>query len=108
MSYMNWKHSTMGGLLAKRVLRWQRYQICFAITPVWHCMQFGGYRRFIDVEPHIIHELIGIHVRAIARLTRAALPGMVRRRYGAVVNVSSILALTYHQTRCLTVRFTLA
>jgi uncharacterized protein len=55
---------------------------------------FGGYRRFVDVEPRIIDELIGIHVRAIARLTRAALPGMVRRGNGAVVNVSSILALS--------------
>jgi uncharacterized protein len=55
---------------------------------------FGGYRRFVDVEPRVIAELINIHVRAIARLTRAALPGMVRRGKGAIVNVSSILALS--------------
>jgi uncharacterized protein len=55
---------------------------------------FGGYRPFVDVEPRIIDELIGVHIRAIARLTRAALPGMVRRGNGAVVNVSSILALS--------------
>jgi uncharacterized protein len=40
---------------------------------------FGGYRRFVEVEPRVIDELISIHVRTIARLTRAALPGMIRR-----------------------------
>ena len=37
---------------------------------------FGGYRRFVEVEPRVIDELISIHVRTIARLTRAALPTM--------------------------------
>ena len=55
---------------------------------------FGGYGRFVDIEPRIIDELIGIHVRAISRLTRAALPGMLRRGSGAVVNVASILAVS--------------
>jgi short-subunit dehydrogenase len=55
---------------------------------------FGGYRPFVEVEPAVIDELIGVHVRAVARLTRAALPGMVRRGKGAVVNVASILALS--------------
>ncbi len=40
---------------------------------------FGGYRRFIEVEPQVINALIDVHVRAVARLTRAAVPGMVRR-----------------------------
>jgi short-subunit dehydrogenase len=55
---------------------------------------FGGYRRFIEVEPQVINALIDVHVRAVARLTRAALPGMVRRGKGAVVNVASLLALS--------------
>jgi uncharacterized protein len=55
---------------------------------------FGGYRCFADVEPRVIDELMGVHVRAIARLTRAALPAMVRRGHGAIVNVASILALS--------------
>ena len=40
---------------------------------------FGGYRPFVEVEPAVIDELIGVHVRAVARLTRAALPGMAFR-----------------------------
>ncbi len=55
---------------------------------------FGGYRRFIEVEPQVIDDLINIHVRTVARLTRAALPSMVRRGHGAIVNVASILALS--------------
>jgi short-subunit dehydrogenase len=55
---------------------------------------FGGYRPFIEVEPKIIDDLIHVHVRAVARLTRAALPGMVRRGKGAVVNIASLLALS--------------
>jgi uncharacterized protein len=55
---------------------------------------FGGYRPFVEIEPRVIDELIGVHIRAVAQLTRAALPGMVRRGNGAVVNVASILALS--------------
>jgi uncharacterized protein len=55
---------------------------------------FGGYRAFVEVEPRVIDDLIGIHIRAVARLTRAVLPGMVRRGNGAVVNVASLLALS--------------
>jgi short-subunit dehydrogenase len=55
---------------------------------------FGGYRPFVEVELAVIDELIGVHVSAVARLTRVALPGMVQRGMGAVVNVASILALS--------------
>ena len=55
---------------------------------------FGGYRRFAEIEAGVIDELIGVHIRAVARLTRAALPGMLRRGQGAVVNIASLLALS--------------
>lgn len=55
---------------------------------------FGGYRPFVEIEPRVIDDLIGVHIRAVARLTRAALPGMVRRGKGAVVNIASLLALS--------------
>src|SRR6266404_8448728 len=55
---------------------------------------FGGYRPFIEIEPKVIDDLIGVHIRAVARLTRAALPGMVRRGNGSVVNIASILAFS--------------
>ena len=55
---------------------------------------FGGYRPFVEVEPKIVDELIAVHIRAVTRLTRAALPGMVRRGKGAVINIASLLALS--------------
>ena len=55
---------------------------------------FGGYRPFAEIEPDVLDSLIDIHVRAVARLTRAALPGMVRRRSGGIINVASLLALS--------------
>ena len=38
--------------------------------------------------------LIGIQVRAVARLARAALPGMIRRGGGSIINIASLLALS--------------
>jgi uncharacterized protein len=58
---------------------------------------FGGYRPFAEIEPKVIDELIAVHVRAVTRLTRAALPGMVKRRNGAIINVASLLALSGSQ-----------
>ncbi len=55
---------------------------------------FGGYNPFASIEPLIIDELIDIHIRAVARLTRAVLPGMVSRGIGSVINIASMLAMS--------------
>ena len=55
---------------------------------------FGGYGPFAELEPTFADRLIGVHVRAPMRLTRAVLPGMLTRGRGAVVNVASLLALS--------------
>lgn len=54
---------------------------------------FGGYQPFVSIPPKVIDDLIEIHIRAVARLARAALPNMVRRGNGAIINVASLLAL---------------
>jgi uncharacterized protein len=54
---------------------------------------FGSYKAFASIDPSGIDDLIDIHVRAVARLTRAALPGMIRRGAGGIINVSSVYAL---------------
>lgn len=55
---------------------------------------FGAYRRFVDLDPDVAQSLIDVHVTATVRLTRAALPGMIARGRGAIINVSSLLAFS--------------
>ncbi|HXJ24034.1 MAG TPA: SDR family NAD(P)-dependent oxidoreductase [Polyangia bacterium] len=55
---------------------------------------FGGYRRFMDLDPTVADQLVSIHVRAVVQVTRAALPGMVARGRGGVITVASLLALS--------------
>ncbi|HVV50830.1 MAG TPA: SDR family NAD(P)-dependent oxidoreductase [Polyangia bacterium] len=55
---------------------------------------FGGYRRFVELDPKVADGLLSVHVRAVVQVTRAALPGMVERKRGGVINVASLLALS--------------
>lgn len=55
---------------------------------------FAGYMPFAELDPDRAEELIRLHVLAVTRLTRAALPGMLARRRGAIVNVASMLAFS--------------
>jgi short-subunit dehydrogenase len=53
---------------------------------------FGGYRPFVELDPRVADELLSVHVRAVVQVTRAALPGMVQRDRGGIINVASLLA----------------
>ena len=55
---------------------------------------FGGYMPFIELDPDKAAELIHLKVLAVTRLARAALPGMIARGQGAIINVSSRLAFS--------------
>jgi len=55
---------------------------------------FGGYMAFADLPPERAEELINLQVLAVTRLSRAALPGMLARGRGAIINVSSRLAFS--------------
>jgi len=55
---------------------------------------FGGYMPFINLPPERAEELIRLQVLAVTRLTRAALPAMLARRKGDIINVSSRLAFS--------------
>lgn len=55
---------------------------------------FGGYRPFLELDPDRAEELIRLQVLAVTRLARAALPAMVARGRGALINVSSQLAFS--------------
>jgi short-subunit dehydrogenase len=55
---------------------------------------FAGYREFPHVDPQVVSDLIGVHVMAVSRLARAAVPAMVARGSGAIINVASLLAFS--------------
>jgi short-subunit dehydrogenase len=55
---------------------------------------FGAYGRFVDLDPARTQDLLAVNLAALVDLTRAALPGLLERGHGAVVNVGSIAGAT--------------
>jgi uncharacterized protein len=55
---------------------------------------FGGYKPFVQQDPDHAEEQIQLQVLAVTRLTMAVLPGMISRKEGAIINVSSRLAFS--------------
>ncbi len=51
---------------------------------------FGMHGDFTEVAPASHMDMIHVHVVASVRLCRAALPGMIARRRGFIINVSSV------------------
>ncbi|GGL64441.1 short-chain dehydrogenase [Streptomyces fumigatiscleroticus] len=52
----------------------------------------NGYGPFTEVDPALLVKVLDVNVTAPTVLARAALPGMLARGRGAVVNVASLLA----------------
>jgi uncharacterized protein len=55
---------------------------------------FGAYVPFVQLYPDPAEEQIELPVIAPTRLMRAALPGMITRKNGAIMYVSSLLAFS--------------
>ena len=73
---------------------------------------FGTSGRFARIDLARQLEMIQLHVVAAVRLTRAALPGMLERHRGAIINVASVVAflplpgnVTYAGTKAFLVAF---
>lgn len=55
---------------------------------------FGAYMPFVELDVDRAEELINLQVLAVARLTHAALPSMIARKHGFIINVSSRLGFS--------------
>jgi uncharacterized protein len=53
---------------------------------------FGAKSTFINLPYQEHEQMLQVHINAVLRLTHAALPGMIARRSGGIINVSSISA----------------
>lgn len=51
---------------------------------------FGTYGPFVELDPDEEAREIEVNCQALVRLCHAAAPGMVRRRHGSILNVSSL------------------
>jgi uncharacterized protein len=55
---------------------------------------FSGYTPFVSLPDPTIDDMIKIHCGAAAHLSRAALPGMIERGSGSIINMASLLAFS--------------
>ena len=53
---------------------------------------YGMQGRWLDQDPEVERQMIGVVVDAPLHLCRALIPGMVQRGYGAVLNLGSIVS----------------
>ena len=53
---------------------------------------FGTHGKFWEVDANAERDLVAVNIAALVRLTRLALPAMVERRRGKVMNVASTAA----------------
>ncbi|RVC56570.1 MAG: SDR family oxidoreductase [Mesorhizobium sp.] len=72
----------------------------------------GGIETVADADADAAESMIKVNVVALTRLTRAALPGLLARNHGAIVNIASVVAYgiavggIYSGTKAYVVNFT--
>jgi short-subunit dehydrogenase len=73
-------------------LRVERRVAADDVTMLVNNAGINGYGPFEEADPALLAKVITLNVTVPTLLTRAAVPGMLERGHGAVVNVASLLA----------------
>lgn len=68
----------------------QRLRTLNSLTMLVNSAGFGAWRQFVDFDLERQLDMIKVNVVAGVRLTHAALPGMMARGVGVIINVASI------------------
>ena len=71
----------------------QRLRTDSSITALVNNAGFGGVSSLLDSNVDDMENMIDLNVTALVRLTAAILPGLVERKGGAIINISSIVAV---------------
>ena len=73
---------------------------------------FGSYGAFAESDPSISLDMVEVNITALTALTRLALPGMVQRKRGKIMNVASTagfqpgpLMAVYYATKAYVIMF---
>jgi short-subunit dehydrogenase len=76
---------------------------------------FGGTKSLVDSSVDELENMIALNVTALTRLTAAVLPNLIAKKAGAVINISSVVAVnpdalngTYSGTKAYVLNFTQA
>lgn len=64
-----------------------------SITMLVNNAGLGATKSLLDSTPEELDMMINLNVHALTRLTRAVAPGLVARRNGKIINISSIVAV---------------
>ena len=71
----------------------QRLRTDSSITALVNNAGFGGVATLLDSSVDDMENMIDLNITALLRLTAAALPGFLERKGGAIINISSIVAV---------------
>jgi uncharacterized protein len=64
-----------------------------SITALVNNAGFGGVSSLLDSKVDEMENMIELNITALVRLTKAVLPGLLERKNGAIINISSVAAL---------------
>jgi short-subunit dehydrogenase len=64
-----------------------------SITALVNNAGFGGVSTLLDSNVDEMENMIELNITALLRLTKAVLPGLLERKNGAIINISSIVAV---------------